>query len=663
MIQIIPTRDRRAWNGHYPGHIYGDIQESWNIDLFTDPGRLFLAKRSYILGGSDTLTNLGVVSSFMCSNANNVTRTYAATTNGKLFRSTAGGAFEEVTDTGVPTTCYDMAIHENYTLYDRLVVSSWDDADLSILNSANHSNAWIKSWWKGRTITSSTDATPISVRCNSHGFANGDTITISGHLVNIAANGKFVITYVDANNFTLDDSVGSGAGAGGATGTAGYLNQLTTGFSVPPVLDVFNRTLIIGEAQYVHTVDRYDSVEYRVLTIPHYLSIVSVFHTKTRVWLLCKNAKYSEGAVIEWDGYSPNYLNEHKIGAAAALAGCSYNDQPLIFTSRGEFKLFNGSYFDNVLDFPVFEDNEEFSKILGYECISFRGMCNRNNNVYINIKIPAPGTFTRQDSRMKSGVYKLDVAKKTLTHYASLSDGATKDFGQQAVSNVGAIYPYGLNEHGEILFSGTVIKDYLLQQATNYQSVITGISPDFSTVNRGFIRTAKMSSEKISELWSTLWIRFKKFVDSGNKIIIKSRSAEPYQTSTGLPVTASGTWASTTTFTCKVPTGVVVGDEVEVLSGQNSGCLFHILTLSATPDGSATITVTIDEAAPLGTVMGSLFKFDNWKKEATITSVSKLYEDVPISTSGPYLELTIEMRGKFVAIDDLTLSTRNNVEL
>lgn len=66
-----------------------------------------------------------------------------------------------------------------------------------------------------RAITSSTDATPIVVKSAAvHGLTTGDRVTIMGHTTNVAANGTWTITVVDTDDFSLDGSVGSGAGAG-----------------------------------------------------------------------------------------------------------------------------------------------------------------------------------------------------------------------------------------------------------------------------------------------------------------------------------------------------------------------------------------------------------------------------------------------------------------
>lgn len=75
-------------------------------------------------------------------------------------------------------------------------------------------------------IKSSTNASPIQITTRTpHGFSNGDTVIVSGHGVNDAANGSWVIAVVDTNNFTLTGSTGNGVG--GTTGTVGKALDLT----------------------------------------------------------------------------------------------------------------------------------------------------------------------------------------------------------------------------------------------------------------------------------------------------------------------------------------------------------------------------------------------------------------------------------------------------
>ncbi len=80
-------------------------------------------------------------------------------------------------------------------------------------------------------ITSSTSATPIVVTAATSTLATGALVTISGHLVNTAANGTWKITKLTATTFSLDGSIGVGIGA--ATGTVQPLGayQFGTGTS------------------------------------------------------------------------------------------------------------------------------------------------------------------------------------------------------------------------------------------------------------------------------------------------------------------------------------------------------------------------------------------------------------------------------------------------
>ena len=74
-----------------------------------------------------------------------------------------------------------------------------------------------------KSISSSTNATPIAITCTAHGYSTGDTVVINSHTTNTNANGTWEITSTGANTFTLDGSVGNGVG--GATGTVRLRNN------------------------------------------------------------------------------------------------------------------------------------------------------------------------------------------------------------------------------------------------------------------------------------------------------------------------------------------------------------------------------------------------------------------------------------------------------
>jgi hypothetical protein len=63
-----------------------------------------------------------------------------------------------------------------------------------------------------KAIAGTTNATPIKVNVTTHGYATGDSVEVFGSQ-DPNAFGQWNITYVDADHFTLDGSVGTLAGA------------------------------------------------------------------------------------------------------------------------------------------------------------------------------------------------------------------------------------------------------------------------------------------------------------------------------------------------------------------------------------------------------------------------------------------------------------------
>lgn len=99
----------------------------------------------------------------------------------------------------------------------------------------------------GITITSSTNATPIEITTDvAHGGATGDIVSISGHLVNTAANNTaanptWTITYVSPTKLTLNGSVGNGAGSATGTVTPFMVGSIDGArFTKQRLLDIYN---------------------------------------------------------------------------------------------------------------------------------------------------------------------------------------------------------------------------------------------------------------------------------------------------------------------------------------------------------------------------------------------------------------------------------------
>ncbi len=65
------------------------------------------------------------------------------------------------------------------------------------------------------TITGATNASPIVITAEAHGYESGDTVDVYGVTGTKSANGTWTITVVDAGRFSLNGSAGDGEYAGG----------------------------------------------------------------------------------------------------------------------------------------------------------------------------------------------------------------------------------------------------------------------------------------------------------------------------------------------------------------------------------------------------------------------------------------------------------------
>lgn len=71
--------------------------------------------------------------------------------------------------------------------------------------------------YRKRTVTLATNASPIVITSASHGFLTGSLIYISGVVGNTSANGKWVVTKIDNDTFSLNNSVGNGTYTSGGS--------------------------------------------------------------------------------------------------------------------------------------------------------------------------------------------------------------------------------------------------------------------------------------------------------------------------------------------------------------------------------------------------------------------------------------------------------------
>lgn len=84
---------------------------------------------------------------------------------------------------------------------------------------------------KVKNITGASNTAPIVITSASHTFLTGDTVVVSGVVGNDAANGQWVITRLNANEFSLNGSDGTADGAYTSGGTATWTENNEIGYS------------------------------------------------------------------------------------------------------------------------------------------------------------------------------------------------------------------------------------------------------------------------------------------------------------------------------------------------------------------------------------------------------------------------------------------------
>ena len=637
----IPGKNRK-WQGIFPGQYSGNVWATRNIDLERATGRIALGGRGVVVKDSSDsgFTNLTTITKFLQSNAadNHATnsRWYAlcsnSTTGGRIFRTATAatppaisGTYEEDTTSGVPTDALDMETHESVNGEQRLIVSRANAAnaamELAILNKAGGENAWDVDW--------------------------GSTVAFAG--------------------LTLP------------TQTAPRYHPLAR----------LQRLLAIGDGGFVHTIDKNDVATVSRLTLPYGYNIRGVYTSSDRFWIAATGSYGQQAAIFEWDGFSLTYNNQFDLVGQIPLTMFIDDNIPYVITEPGYFFKYAGGSFKHVHQFPIAEDGVLF----GETDITQYGSAVNRNIVYILAN--NMGGVGYRSRKMRAGLWTYNTITDNLTQVTGFGSfktaGTDSDFSQSPLNTVGGVkfdYAQSAIFAPFIVAGGSFISRYtesgteagvtelkyaLFRNRTNYLAAERSAS-SLST-NRGQITTSFNNPDFVRGMFEGVWVKFKKFVDSNNRIIVKARVNDPAFIVTGDSSSTDSQvrqkniiWQTTTTFTCTVQTGVAVGDEVEILTGNGAGCTFHISSFSATPDNSTSITVTVDEALPsLNAVnyRAALARFDNWVKCGTISTTTEGSAKVlaPQAMHGELIQVRLELRGYEVEIDDIIPVFSNETEV
>lgn len=419
---------------------------------------------------------------------------------------------------------------------------------------------------------------------------------------------------------------------------------------------------LVGDGNKIHTISRpsdtqNDTVTYARLTLPSQYRVKHIFPTSQRAWILCDNKFGGDGVVIAWDGFSQTYNEIHRGYSPTLLSGVNFAEVPIVVNGDGVILEYTGNGFSSmkrsgqVIGFPP----QSYPRIVPH------GMVRGDNGlIYMNVG------NQNQSFRNSSGIWCLDpdMGKFYNKHTLAAADTSSNntDYGQQRTDSVGALY--WASGFDVPLAAGGMIYD----SATSKKGGIWRIEDPLNetvVVGRGYFVTQYVPADAVKEFWDTIWVRFKRFLTSGNSIVVKAKGTRSLVDFASRSLEATITWTSTTTFTTTLNStddSLAVGDEVEVLRGKNSGHLVHISSIVG--NHGALQTITVDEAVT--TASGSAKAcFDRWKKLETITDSSAHEKVANIGIDSSFIQFKVEMRGpaREMEVSDLVVTSESSLDI
>ncbi len=624
-IRFIPVdRTRKIWRVGRDGPVTVgnlDVRYTFNMDFERKEGRASLSDQARIItAAGDTLGN---PIAFIRTNADGTDRFWALGTS-DMFR-TAGtnpsAAYVSDSLANSPNDGLDMLVHENGT-----------DSD-------------------------------------GNGF---DRLIVSRDIGNLALLSGDTSTATWNATWWTDSDLLNQAALGNGTG------------ELP--LARLERLRAIGDGRLIHTIDQNDVVVNAALTLDFGLRVRCIYNSKKRFWIGARHTRRGNAQIIEWDGFSEKANGIYELKGSTPMCGWIYKDTPYFINEYGEILGFNGRTFETIKIFPMHEKKDTFTisdtmlPSSSAIVIQPHGVSVDGDLVYILLRRP-----TTEMSGMRDGLWIFNHKTNNLYHHVALGDidANGEDFGQGLINRVGGIFDTkntsGVMGRTRLLMGGRVFDTDSVGVNAIFRAIQT---IDSDSLGRGYFVTGRFPASQITEVWQQLWIKFRRFYLGDNRIVIKYRTIQEFVTTQDGPQEATITWVSTNTFTSIVPTGVVAGDEVEVLRGDNAGCLFHITSFSATPDGSSSITVTLDsdDVTPFSSTATARVRYDNWRRLrindsdmiSDTSAVARRFElpGTPSDTTSTtqinastWVEFKVELRGARNEVEELIAKSKEHLNI
>lgn len=401
----------------------------------------------------------------------------------------------------------------------------------------------------------------------------------------------------------------------------------------------FNR-LYVANGKYIHSVDT--SWNITTTGTPYDLTLTGnddggeiqcIAPSSDRIWIGMRRNAFGGtsgndspaqfSSIYEWDGISNQVTKEYKIPALGTMAIVIRNDIPIIMDTNGVLREFNNQGFKEIGRLPL-RRNQSLLSIAqpswSQNFIHPKGLAVTKENTIIalinNRTVFHDSAIDFLYENLPSGIWEFDgngsaVMKHPITAMPVSSTTVT-DHGQNRVAAVGslALIPrtnnsaYGISS----IFAGVT---YYTDASSTTSAIMmdapwpTDLVTSPEGQKYGYFTTPFILSPNVTETWQKIFVSFRKFLASTDKLVVKYRLTDPS------PTEISITWVNTTSFTTSTDMTSYVGYEVEILQGIGSGKCSHITTVV---NNSGTYTVTVDETYTGATTTTAKARVQNWIK-------------------------------------------------
>lgn len=569
---ILPPRETKRLVQTNRGKIFGNLWSSFNLELQDSPGLIRVGTKMKLNTGSGTQANLGFPVAIQYFD----TRMWALCGD-RVFKNNASDAitaFVEDASTNFVTT-YDKNYADMLTFNQTLVAT----ADTILWSKATGSGTG--AWTNRGTLTTSTN----HKLCY---FKKYNRLYVMDNKIEIKSTDTSWTALTTSGNYyiNLGDEVGRA------------ITMVAT-----------SDRIFIGTLKPTNNID---------------------------------NA-VQKAAILEWDGISNQISVEHKIESQGVLAMTLLNDIPYIMDANGVLRAFTGNSFQEVGRLPVTKEmlssarstfNERFIHPNGL-------ISTKNGTILALINNLISDNAGSVNENMASGIWEWSqengFVHKTSITYQPVATTTITDNGQNRVAKVGAIantdiYSTSASGRGTMMCGAQYYTDasstafgLFVDAPIPTDNVTTTESKKF-----GYFVTQWIQSPNLKEIWQKVAVKYRKLLDSSDRIIVK------YRTTEASPSYVDITWVNTTSFTTTTDVSALTGYEVEIIQGTGSGKCAHITSVSYS---APNYTVNLDETFTGVTTGTAKARLQAWTKvlevsdqvtESVMTTLGKISERIQL---------------------------------